>query len=61
MVTNKKFTLPHPNNSTLKFQKKNHHSSTPSLPPKKTQFSQKSTPLSLKKKPPKAPQSGNIS
>ena len=34
MVTNKKFTLPHPNNSTLNFQKKNHNSSpTPSASP----------------------------
>ena len=57
MVTNKKFTLPHPNNSSLNFQKKNiNHSSTPlkknlnSLknehPPKKT---------------PKSPRSGKIS
>ena len=47
MDTNKKFTLPHPNNSTLTFQKK---ITTPRPPPqKKNQLSKKSTPLPHKK------------
>ena len=55
MVTNKKFTLPHPNNLTLNFQKKFTTPLTP--PPQKKNFnSQKSIPLPPKKnKPPESP------
>ena len=54
MVTNKKLTLPHPNDSTLNFQKKNSQLLYPSK--KKFQFSKKSTSLPpTKNKPPKSP------
>ena len=46
MDTNKEITLPHPNNSTIIFQKK----SLPLYAPQKSQFSQKSTPLPPQKK-----------
>ena len=48
MVTNKKFPLPHQNNSTLNFQKKITTPLPP--PPKKISISQKSTPLPPEKK-----------
>ena len=41
MDTNKKITLPHPNNPTLIFEKKK---SPPLYAPQKSQFSEKSTP-----------------
>ena len=49
MDTDKKFTLPHQNNSTLNFKKK---LTTPLPPPlhKKISISQKSTPLPPNKK-----------
>ena len=49
MVINKKFTLPHPNNSTLNFQKKIHHSSPP--PHKNLILSKMNTPTPEKNLP----------
>ena len=60
MVTNKKFTLPHPNNSTLNFKKKDSPLLYPPLK-KNLNFLKNQHPSPRKKKPPKSPQSGKIS
>ena len=60
MVTNKKFTFPHPNNSTLNFPKKNSPLLYP-LPQKNLNSLKNQHPFPRKKIVSKAPQSGKIS